>query len=68
MEENKNKSETWLFQFVLENEKGEFIDVKKANELMSHIIEWVEKNNCQIGGAYKKPKLEDLDNIFPLDN
>jgi hypothetical protein len=61
MIEKKNSEEVWLFKFALESENGEKLERKKTDELMDTIIAWAEKNNCQIGGGYRKPSNDEVD-------
>ena len=57
-----NKSEeVWLFNFALESEDGNKLERNKANDLMDVIIQWAEKNGCQIGGGYRAPTKGEFD-------
>lgn len=51
----------WLFNFALEDEKGKALERDKANDLMDFIIQWAEKNGCQVGGGYRAPKKGEFD-------
>jgi len=46
----------WIFRFALESESKELVSPRVAENLMDHIIAWVEERGLQIGGGFRKPK------------
>ena len=61
MIKEKKFEQVWLFNFALESENGEPLERIKANDLMEFIIQWAEKNGCQVGGGYRAPKDGEFD-------
>ena len=49
----------WLFRFALESETGVPISQSVAEELLDLIVRWAEENECQVGGGYRPPRLEE---------
>lgn len=59
MKDKNDCQEAWLFKFSLESENK--LEINMADALMNEIIEWAERNKCQIGGGYRKPNDGEFD-------
>ena len=47
--------ESWIFNFALEKSDGSKCERLISEDLMRKIINWVEEQDCQIGGGYRPP-------------
>jgi hypothetical protein len=55
-----NLQPAWVFYFFLEAQDGSPVAHDTAEELLDHIIAWVEERNLQIGGAFRPPTEEEM--------
>lgn len=56
MEKDIESEGILIFNFGLESPDGNKIGIEKGSELLEMITLWAEKNNCQIGGGFYRPK------------
>lgn len=50
---SKNKSDVWLFRFILGAIDNSIIENKLGEELFDIVTDWIENNQLQLGGGYK---------------
>ncbi|MBW3542572.1 MAG: hypothetical protein KY476_20100 [Planctomycetes bacterium] len=50
----------WLFDFALESETGEPVAAERAEQLLDMIVAWAEERQLQVGGGYRPPSDEEL--------
>ena len=60
----QNQAEkVWLFRFALESEDGEMVGQEVPEALLDYIVRWAEKRGCQIGGGYRHPSKDELNDV-----
>jgi hypothetical protein len=56
----KQSEQVWLFNITLEKEDGSKFDSNYPEELLNIIVNWAEQNQLQIGGGYRAPTHEEM--------